>query len=256
MMRRLAVPLALFALPVTLAGCPAASPSGTSPGYFGSPEAAKGGLSGLVSGSVITKDEQELRDIQQRDTAMAFPVKIGVLFFEYRSELKAEDRQAAIDDARAQLLATGHVRDVFPVPGTFLTGRESLDDLRKLAARFQADVLLIVSGQNAFEVADDQSAAQAASNWFTTKTSYEARMTLTGLGLDVFAGTFMTPLTVAKKAGPVALDRSDASFAGERYKLARQAELDAFVALREQLAAGLAAKRASVQAAQAAAPSP
>lgn len=253
MLRRLAL---FFALPLALVGCPA-SMSPTSP-HFGGASAPddEGGLSGLVSGSVITKDEQVLRDIQQRPTALAFPVKIGVLFFEYNSELKAEDRQKALDDARAQLIATGNVRNVFPVPGTFLNGSESLDDLRKLAARFQADVLLIVSGQSAFERADAQDPTNFWSDLFgAPKVKYEARMTLTSVGLDVFSGTFMNPVTVAKKSGTVALDRAQADYASERYKLTSQAELDAFVSLREQLAAGLAAKRAAM-AAEAASPAP
>jgi len=240
--------LALLALPLALAACPA-SPASTGVPYFGASAAPHEGLSGLVSGSVITKDEKELRDIQQRTTALAFPVKVGVLFFEYRSELKAEDRQAALDDARTQLLATGNVRDVFPVPGTFLTGRESLDDLRKLAARFQADVLLVVSGETDFGPADAQDPTGFWDMFGTPKTKYEARMSLTGLGLDVFAGTFMTPLAAAKKAGPVALDRGTDLYTAERYKLLRQAELEAFASLREQLAAGLAAKKAALAAA-------
>ena len=245
-MLRRAVALAL--LPFALAGCPSATnpaaPTGSaSPGSFGS---GRGGLSDIVAGSVVTREEQELRDIQTRQTALAFPVKIGVLFFDYRSGLKAEDRQASIDDARAKLVETGHVREVFQIPSSFLAGNESLDGLRKVAARFQADVLLIVSGDAAFGRSDDQSFGF----WdvFNQKSNFEARMSMSGLGLDVFAGTFMTPLQVATKAGPATLDPADANFQAESYRLQKQAESDAFAKLREQLATGLGVKRAELEA--------
>lgn len=239
--------IALALLPLMLAGCPSAqNPASTGAGTPGSFGSGRGGLSDIVAGNVITREEQELRDIQTRQTALAFPVKIGVLFFDYRSGLKAEDRQAAIDDARAKLIETGHVREVFQIPSTFLNGNESLDGLRKVAARFQADVLLIVSGDVAFARADDQTFAF----WdvFNNKSNFEARMSMSGLGLDVYAGTFMTPLQVATKAGPVTLDPADGAFQAESYKLQKQAESDAFAKLREQLATGLGVKRAEIEA--------
>lgn len=244
--------LALTLLPILLAGCPAAAPTGVPGMAGGSFGSARGGLSDIVAGSVVTREEQELRDIQTRQTALAFPVKIGVLFFEYDSALKAEDRQAALDDARTKLIETGHVREVFQIPSNFLRGGESLDALRKIAARFQADVLLIVSGDASFQRADTQN--NAFWDIFSNTTNYEARMALSGLGLDVYAGTFMTPLAVATKAGPAALEPGAANFSAERYKLERQAETEAFAQLRAQLAAGLAAKRAEIEAARAATP--
>ncbi len=247
MLRRALTASALL-LPLLLGGCPAAAPTGTgapAPGAFGS---GRGGLSEIVAGNVITKEEQELRDIQTRQTALAFPVKIGVLFFEYDSALKAEDRQAALDEARTELIKTGHVREVFQIPSKFLRGGESLDSLRKIAARFQADVLLIVSGDASFQRADDQTFGFF--DIFSNKANYEARMALSGLGLDVYAGTFMTPLQVATKAGPVTLEAADTTFQAERYKLEKQAESEAFAKLRTQLATGLAAKRAELEAAR------
>lgn len=246
-MLRRALVLALTLAPLALTGCPASAPTAAMPGT-GSFGSARGGLSDIVAGNVITKEEQELRDIQTRETALTFPVKIGVLFFEYQSELKAEDRQAALDDARTELIKAGNVREVFQIPSKFLRGGESLDGLRKVAARFQADVLLIVSGDADFQRADDQTFGF----WdiFSNKANYEARMAMSGLGLDVYAGTFMTPLQVATKAGPTTLEPADANFPAERYKLAKQAELDAFAKLRAQLATGLAAKRAELDAAR------
>lgn len=249
-MLRRALSLSLAA--ALLAGCPAATaptPPTMGGGAFGS---GRGGLSDIVSGNVITQEEQELRDIQTRETALTFPVKIGVLFFEYESALKAEDRQAAVDDARVKLIESGHVREVFQIPSNFLRGGESLDGLRKVAARFQADVLLIVSGDASFGRSDDQTFGF----WdiFSNKANYEARMAMSGLGLDVYAGTFMTPLQVATKAGPVALEPADAGFSAAAYKLQQQAESEAFAKLREQLATGLGVKRAEIEAARAATP--
>lgn len=250
-MSRRALAPALLLLPLLLSACPAASPTGTTPapGAFGS---ARGGLSDIVAGNVITREEQELRDIQTRQTALTFPVKIGVLFFEYDSALKVEDRQAAIDAARTELIKTGHVREVFQIPSNFLRGGESLDGLRKVAARFQADVLLIVSGDASFQRADDQTFGFW--DMFSNKAKYEARMAMSGLGLDVYAGTFMTPLQVATVAGPATIEPADANFAAERYKLQKQAESEAFGKLREQLATGLGVKRAEIEAAAKTAP--
>jgi len=58
----------------------------------------RSGLAGLVNNSgVITAEEAELRDIQRRPTAIAFPASVGVLFYDYSDPLRPEDQQAAVE---------------------------------------------------------------------------------------------------------------------------------------------------------------
>ena len=200
--------------------------------------AGPGGLAGLVGGSsVINAEEAELRDIQRRPTAIAFPARVGVLFYEYSDPLKQEDSQAIVEALGKQMIDGKLVSVVSQIPKTVVPADASLDSLRKLAARFQVDVLLLVSGAQTFDRADAQPTGWFAS--FSNTTSFEARTTLTGLAIGVYSGTFLTPFQVVGKAGPLTLDPSSPSFGADAYVIKKEAHEGALKRLREEFMTGL-----------------
>ena len=218
------------------------------------PSAAAGGLAGLVGNSaVISQEEAELRDLQKRPTAIAFPARVGVLFYEYQDPLKKEDHQAIVEAIGKEMVETGLVTTVAQIPPNVVRPGDSLDALRKLAARFQVDVLLLVSGRQSFERADQQPAA----GWFGlggNLTAYEARSTLTGLAIGVYSGTFLTPYEVVGKAGPETLDPAAGSFAADQYRIRKAAHEDSLRRLKADFVAGLGRTKAAQDAAPPATP--
>lgn len=246
-----------LALAFLLAAC--SGPSATVPGMAGPmptrPSAGPGGLAGLVgNSSVISQEEAELRDLQRRPTAIAFPARVGVLFYEYNDPLKKEDHQAIVEAIGKEMVATGLVTTVAQIPNNVVRPGDSLEALRKLAARFQVDVLLLVSGQQGFVRADEQPATGLFS--FGNLTAYEARSTLTGLAVGVYSGTFLTPYEVVGKAGPETLDPNAGAFAADQYRLRKAAHEQSLRRLKDDFVAGLGRTKAAQDAAPPATPAP
>lgn len=248
------VRLAPLALAFVLAAC--SSPIASMPGMTTrAPSPSAGGLAGLVGeSSVVSAEEAELRDLQRRPTAIAFPSKVGVLFYQYNDPLKKEDHQALLDNLAKEMVATGLVSTVAPIPSNLVRPGDSLDALRKLAARFQVDVLLLVSGSQTFDRADEQPAAGIFN--FGSQTSYEARSTLTGLAVGVYSGTFLTPYEVVGKNGPETLDPNAGTFGADQYRIRKAAHEAALKRLKDDFMAGLGRTKAAQDAAPPASPAP
>ncbi len=222
---------------------------------FPAPSAAPGGLAGLVgSSNVVSQEEAELRDLQKRPTAIAFPARVGVLFYEYQDPLKKEDHQVVLDQLGADMVAGGLVTNVAQLPSNLARQGDSLEALRKLAARFQVDVLLLVSGGQSFDRADSQPATGIFN--FGSQTAFEARSTLTGLAVGVYSGTFLTPYEVVGKAGPETLDPNAGSFGADQYRLRKAAHEIALKRLKDDFVAGLGRTKAAQDAAPLASPVP
>lgn len=225
---------------------------GSAPDYAPSPA---GGLAGLVgNSSVISQEEAELRDLQRRPTAIAFPARVGVLFYEYRDPLKKEDHQTVVELIGKDMVASGLVTHVAQIPSNLVRTGDSLEALRKLAARFQVDVLLLVSGSQSLDRADEQPATGIFN--FGSQTAFIARSTLTGLAVGVYSGTFLTPYEVVGTGGPETLDPNAGSYAADQYRLRKAAHETALKRLKDDFVAGLGRTKAAQDALPPATPAP
>jgi hypothetical protein len=221
---------------LVLAGC--SSPAPTAPGTsVPTGSAAPGGSLGNLVGGAITQEEAELRDIQQRPNEIAFPVKVGILFYDYQTSLKPEDQQALLQGVSTDLVATGLVKDVFQIPPSMLRGGDSIDTIRKLSARFQVDALVIVSGSQSFQRAD----AQPLGFWdsFSNRAYFEARTNLSAIAMNVYSGTFLTPLQAVGKEGPALLDTDAKDYPTTVYAMRQKAETAAFTQLKTDFVTSL-----------------
>lgn len=242
------VRLAPLALALALSACSGPAPTMLPTPSMAKPAVGPGGLAGLVNNSsVISQEEAELRDLQKRPTAIQFPARVGVLFYEYNDPLKKEDHQALLEQIGRDLVATGLVTNVAQIPNNLVRPGDSLEALRKLAARFQVDVMLLVSGSQSFERADAQPATGIFN--FGSETAFEARSTLTGLAIGVYSGTFLTPYEVVGKAGPETLDPNAGSYAADQYRLRKAAQEGALRRLKDDFVAGLGRTKAAQEAA-------
>jgi hypothetical protein len=153
-----------------------------------------------------------------------------------------------------ELVKSGMVGAISQIPNSLVNRGEGIEAIRTLAARFQVDVVLMVSGSN-----QATTAAEQTESWFnfSNATSYESRATLSGLALGVYSGTFLAPFQVVGKAGPIVVDPADPGASAQIYALRKQAQLYALDALKGQFLAGLTQLKATQDAATPApAPSP
>jgi hypothetical protein len=234
----------LMAATLLLAGCagsPMAMPGSTGmPGPYPTPRA--GGALGNLVGDALTQEENELRAVQKRPNEINFPVRLGVLFYDYQTNLKPEDQQAMITTIGNDLVATGLVKSTFQIPTSMLRGGDNLASLRKLSASFQLDALLIVSGSQSFQRAEAQ--PLGFFDAFTNRAYYEARTSLTAVAMNIYTGTFLSPFQAVGKDGPTLLDFDAADYAATSYAMRQRAETAAF----NQLKAGLVTSLTSLKA--------
>lgn len=233
--------LTWIATALLLTGCPASMPSGTSPmmptpGATGYP-GAKGGSLGNLVGDALNREENELRAIQKRPQEINFPVRLGVLFYGYQTALKPEDQKILMDSIFKEMVASGLVKSTFEIPNAMLQGGENLDSIRKLSARFQVDALLIVSGSQSLQRADNQPLGFFDS--FTNRAYYEARTSLTAIAMNIYTGTFFEPFSTVGKDGPVSLDADAADYATNLYAMRTRAETQAFTQLKSEFLASM-----------------
>ena len=242
-MRHLAVAL----LAALLAGCP--SPTAgiyPYPGALSSPAAT--GLAGLI-GSAGSSTDDAVRNTLVRPTALTFPTRIAVIAYNYNSALKPEDRQAAMNTLRDQLLGSKLVREVFQVPESLASSASTLDGMRGLAARFQSDVLLVLSGSGGVKAAD-ATAPTSFFDTFSSKATYAGSATIEGLAVDVVTGIFIGSFKTAGASDPKQVDTGNAAtFAGAVYPLAQTAETKALASANTRLIDALTALKTANEAA-------
>jgi len=218
--------LALLLLTLSLVSCapdempttpmtPSAEPS-FDPGYNNS-------LGELLTGSVVTGEEQQLRDILKRQIVLDFPIKVGILFHRLNSKLDRSDHDAAFKSIQQQLEASGLVSEVVEMPEALLgNGGASLENLRRLGSRFQTDVLVLVSGSHQFQQARDQNLSFFDS--FSDARYFESQVQFQAIALDIFTGTLLSPFRASHKGQPERFEPSAGDFKAKTYAYQKTVE--------------------------------
>lgn len=231
-------------LPFTL--CLLASCTATSPNFStdvataypsAMPSMAPSGLAALLTGQVISSEEQQLRDIQTRQILLDFPIKVGVIYYGLQTRLEEPDQKAVFDTLAQQLKDSGLVKEAINIPQGLISSDASIDALRKLGARFQCDLLVIVSGNHSFGPTKSQNLSFFDS--FTDKATFESQVKLDAITLDVFTGTLLSPFDAAVKGDSLLLDRADKAFSDKAYAYQKTTEIKAWDQLRTEALASL-----------------
>ena len=216
----------------SLAAC--ASPAATSGGLIANNAGGvvSNGLGSLIAQNTVSPEEQALRDTLVRPNAVTFPTRLGILFYHYDSNLKLEDQQALMAQVRSELQATGLVKTAFQLPQALVGNNASLADLRTLAARFQVDVLLLLSGSG--DVVTDDPLTSSFWDQFANKGWYAGRATVEGLALDVATGIFLSSFNAAGASDATQVDLNS-GFDAATYPLDLKAETTALEGAKQKL---------------------
>lgn len=209
-------------------------------------------LADLLTGSVISEAEQQLRDTLQRQIVLDFPIRLGVLFYQHESKLERVDREAAFQALRNHITQSELAVETVQIPESLITPSTNIDTLRSLGARFQTDILILVSGTHTFAQARNQELSFFDS--FSDKAYFESEVYLEALALDVYTGTFLNPFNVAIKGEPRLLDRSNASYRTNVYQYQKEVETTAWQALQAETLQRLLQLKRTLESRQAALP--
>lgn len=237
-----------------LGACTTSTYSSVSQDLPARPSAApSGSLSSLLTGQVVSSEEQQLRDIKTRQILLDFPIKIGVVFYNLQSRLEETDLTWQYEDVAKGLKASGLVKETLRIPNALISNAVTIEELRRLGARFQCDLLVLVTGSHTFETSRNQNLSFLDS--FSYKANYDSKIKFEAITLDVFTGTLLNPFDAVVQGGPFLLDRATPDFGQQRYKVEKDTETKAWEQLKtealtnlQQLKADVAARKASLTA--------
>lgn len=221
-------------LPLLLVGILSACTSTNfATGYASAPDIARpeapGDLASLFTGQIIGEEEQILRDTLNRQIVLDFPIKVGVIYYQLDSKLDSSDRNIIFKDLRQNLADSELVRETVEIPSSLLSGGANIDELRRIGARFQTDILVLISGNHDFS----RARSQEISFWdsFSDQEYYESKVNLEAIALDVYTGTLLSPFDASATGEPILLSPGTADFAEKRYQYQKKIETKTWLAL-------------------------
>ena len=206
------------------------SPSPSASAYYN--QSASGGLAALLTGEVVSGEEQQLRDTLKRQIVLDFPIRVGVLFYGFNSKLDAADREVLFDNLRKDLKDTGMVSETIQIPSALAGSGVNISALRQMGARFQTDIVILVGGEHSFSRSRSQNIPFFES--FSDKAYYESKMSVEAIALDVYTGTLLSPFDASAKSEPSLLDQRAADFSQQAYQLQKQVETEAWSTLKAE----------------------
>lgn len=187
-------------------------------------------LSNLVGSAPAI--ENEIAQNLANPVNLTFPVRVGVLYYGFTPTLKPEVEQEMAATFTREMQASGLVSHVVFIPPSLTSTSDSVENIRKLASRFQSDVVLFIDGSSRQELADRQEGGFFGQ--FSSRTHYESRTLLTGLAMGVLSGRFLPPVQVVGHSGPKAIAPEDAGYTAQLEALQQESERGALLELERQ----------------------
>lgn len=178
------------------------APSKDMAGVMPSAVPTSGGFDGLRPGLLpdtsFSEDEKKLAGLIVRNVSVSFPVKVGVLLYNPGSNIDETDRKAYYSSFIEKLKTNTNISAVTEVSSSFMGSSTTIEDLRKLAARFQVSFLLILNDkyQPTIENTKEQ---LLPSDIVLGNKNWESSSSIEVLALDVLNGVFVYSSSASSK---------------------------------------------------------
>ncbi len=201
-MKRALFILALCSIPAfILTSC--STPTST-PGFASAPDraypsaaasaGADGNLDNLKLGVLpdtsLSPEEQKLAGLLTRKVKAEFPLKIGVLLYKETTSLEENIRKELFNGFLQKLRQNPDVSLIMEISPSLVTRGSNIEDLRKLAARFQVSTLLIIndSYQN---LRENKELIITPADIITGNRNWESNTNIEIFALDILNGVFV-----------------------------------------------------------------
>lgn len=157
-MKKIAAILTLTFVPYLLSGCMSSVPSSVTAGSYPYPTPSalavpsavpSDSLGNLGAGNLpdagVSAEEQQLANLLNKKVQVSFPLKLGVLLYRENTSINSQSRKDLYNNFIERLKTNPDVGTVQEIPTSLINNGTSIEDLRKLAARFQVSTLLIIN---------------------------------------------------------------------------------------------------------------
>lgn len=145
---------------------------------------------GLLPDTSFSEDEKKLAGLIVRSVNVSFPVKVGVLLYNPNSNIDDLDRKSYYANFIEKLKSNQNISSVTEVSSSFVGINTNIEDLRKLAARFQVSFLLILNDKYQPTLENTKEQLLPSDIVFGNK-NWESSSSIEALALDVLNGVFV-----------------------------------------------------------------
>lgn len=194
-----------------IAGCVAQSPTSTSSfaqvDAKAAPSAAPTSAAGLdnlklgvLPGTSLSPDEQSLAELLGRKVKPEFPLKLGVLLYRSYTTLAEKNRKDFYDSFLQKLRENPDVASVTEISPSLVSSGANIEDIRKLAARFQVSTLLLVNDSYQ-PTAENKEALITPVDIITGNRNWESITNIELFALDILNGVFVYTTSANAKQG-------------------------------------------------------
>lgn len=129
--------------PSVTSSMPSSTPSSNASDYVG------GNIDtlkpGVLPDATLSPDEQKVISLLSKKISIPFPLKLGVLLYSQKTNFNQVERSAYFSDFISKLKVNPDVAQVSEIPNTLINTSSTIEDIRKLAARFQTSILIIIN---------------------------------------------------------------------------------------------------------------
>lgn len=183
--------------------CSTVTPSvGVSREYASAPSASPsavpfGGLDnlklGILPGTNLSDDEKKLVDIMSRQIKPVFPLRLGVLLYREYSSIDDKLRKEVYTKFIEKLKSNPDIAIVQELPSSLVGNNSNIEDLRKLAARFQVSNLLIIN--DTYQIArESKNNILTPIDIVSGMRNWESTANIEVFSLDVLNGVFVSTI--------------------------------------------------------------
>lgn len=153
---------------------------------------------GLLPDTSFSEDEKKLAGLIVRNVSVSFPVKVGVLLYNHSSNIDETDRKTYYSSFIEKLKTNSNISAVTEVSSSFMGSSTTIEDLRKLAARFQVSFLLILNDKYQPTIENTKEQLLPADVILGNK-NWESSSSIEVLALDVLNGVFVYSSSASSK---------------------------------------------------------
>lgn len=212
-MKNIAAALLVLLTSTLISSC--SSPVPTSPAYASSdgiaapsPTSAPGQntttldnlKAGILPDSAASSEEQKLANLLTRKVNIEFPLKVGVLLYRESTTLDDKNRKTLYNNFITNLKNNPDISSVQEISPSLVGSNTNIEDLRKLAARFQVSTLLIINDIYQ-STRENKDIAVTPIDVISGNKNWESFTNIEIFALDILNGVFVASSSINASAG-------------------------------------------------------
>ncbi len=158
-------------------------------------EATLGNLKlGTLPDTSLSDEEQRLAGLIARKVKAEFPLKLGVLLYKSTSNVQDKNRKDNYTKYIDKLKSNTNIGSVQEISTSLIASDSSIEDLRKLAARFQVSTLFIVN-DNYLSAKENKENVITPIDVVSGLRDWESTANIEIFALDILNGVFVSTIS-------------------------------------------------------------